>query len=53
MARAKAQREAVQPKNTEVLTAEQQQAVADIESRRTVLAPAGQEASPPASEKAE
>jgi electron transport complex protein RnfC len=37
MARAKAQREAVQPKNTENLTAQQQKAAADIEARRTGL----------------
>ncbi|MBS1144152.1 MAG: rsxC [Proteobacteria bacterium] len=34
MARAKAQREAVQPKNTDNLTPEQQKAAADIEARR-------------------
>ncbi|MBS1139796.1 MAG: rsxC [Proteobacteria bacterium] len=34
MARAKAQREAAQPKNTENLTPEQQKAAADIEARR-------------------
>ena len=34
MARAKAQREAVQPKNTESLTPDQQKAAADIEARR-------------------
>jgi Na+-translocating ferredoxin:NAD+ oxidoreductase subunit C len=34
MARAKAQREAAQPKNTELLTPEQQQAAAEIEARR-------------------
>lgn len=34
MARAKAQREAAQPKNTEMLTPEQQQAAAEIEARR-------------------
>ena len=34
MARAKAQREAAQPKNTEALTAEQQKAIDEIETRR-------------------
>jgi electron transport complex protein RnfC len=54
MARAKAQREAAQVKNTEALTAEQQRAVAEIEARRSVLVePAPQEPAPPASQKAE
>jgi len=50
MERAKAQREAAQPKNTEGLTSEQQRAVGDIEARRVVLDAAPQ---PATSEKAE
>ena len=34
MARAKAQREAAQPKNTEALTTEQQREVAEVDARR-------------------
>ena len=44
MARAKAQREAAQPKNTEALTPEQQKEIADIEARRQPLAPSAGEA---------
>jgi electron transport complex protein RnfC len=39
MARAKAQREAVPPKNTESLTPQQAHDLAEIEARRTVLEP--------------
>ncbi|MBL8419691.1 MAG: electron transport complex subunit RsxC, partial [Dechloromonas sp.] len=39
MERAKAQREAAQPKNTDALSADQQQAVAEIKQRRAVLEP--------------
>ncbi|WP_265943869.1 electron transport complex subunit RsxC [Dechloromonas sp. A34] len=53
MARAKAQREAVQPKNTEAVTIEQQRAMDEIESRRVVLAPAAQEPAGPTGKKAE
>lgn len=53
MARAKAQREAVQPKNTAAVTIEQQRAMDEIESRRVVLAPASQEPAGPTGEKAE
>ena len=53
MERAKAQREAAQPKNTEALTAEQQRAVDDIEARRAVLETAPRTEAAPASEKAE
>ena len=51
MARAKAQREAAQPRNTEAVTIEQQRAMDEIESRRVVLAP--QDAAAPAGEKTE
>lgn len=53
MARAKAQREAVQPKNTETLTAEQQRTVEEIEARRVVLDPAALEPVAPSGEKTE
>jgi Na+-translocating ferredoxin:NAD+ oxidoreductase subunit C len=53
MARAKAQREAVQPKNTETLTAEQQRTVEEIEARRVVLDPAAQKPVAPPGEKTE
>ncbi|TXT30241.1 MAG: electron transport complex protein RnfC [Rhodocyclaceae bacterium] len=53
MARAKAQREAVQPKNTENLTAEQQKAAADIEARRIAAHLIEPEPVTPASEKSE
>ena len=49
MARAKAQREAAQPKNTEALTAEQQKEVAEIEARRQAGQPATAASEPPAS----
>ena len=39
MARAKAQREAIPPKNTESLTPQQQHDLTEIEARRTVLEP--------------
>ncbi len=53
MARAKAQREAVQPKNVDALTAEQQRAAADIEARRIAahLIEPAPTAAAPASEK--
>ena len=50
--RAKAQREAAQPKNTETLSPQQQRDIAEIESRRTVLEPATPEAVVPASDNA-
>ena len=53
MARAKAQREAVQPKNTENLTADQQKAAADIEARRIAAHLIEPEPVTPASEKSE
>ncbi|UCV24141.1 electron transport complex subunit RsxC [Ferribacterium limneticum] len=53
MARAKAQREAVQPKNTENLTPEQQKAAADIEARRIAAHLTEPEPVAPASEKPE
>jgi H+/Na+-translocating ferredoxin:NAD+ oxidoreductase subunit C len=39
MERAKAQRAAIQPKNIEALSADQQRTVAEIEARRAILAP--------------
>ena len=53
MARAKAQREAVQPKNTENLTADQQKVAADIEARRIAAHLIEPEPVAPASEKSE
>ncbi|MGB7501358.1 MAG: electron transport complex subunit RsxC [Azonexus sp.] len=53
MERAKAQREAAQPKNTETLTAEQQRAVDEIEARRVVFEANPEQAATPASEKTE
>jgi len=55
MARAKAQREAVQPKNTENLTSEQQKVAAEIEARRVAahLIEPEPAAPAPASEKTE
>jgi electron transport complex protein RnfC len=53
MARAKAQREAVQPKNTENLTPEQQKAATDIEARRVAAHLTEPEPAAPASEKPE
>jgi electron transport complex protein RnfC len=46
--RAKAQREAAQPKNTETLSTQQQRDIAEIEARRTVLEPTTPEAVVPA-----
>lgn len=51
MARAKAQREAVQPQNTEALSTDQQRTVDDIEARRAILE--SQEPAAPAGEKTE
>ncbi len=56
MARAKAQREAIQPKNTDNLTLEQQRAAAEIESRRVaahLIEADPATASSPTSEKSE
>jgi electron transport complex protein RnfC len=53
MARAKAQREAVQPKNVDALTAEQQKAAAEIEARRVAAHLIEPEPGAPASEKTE
>jgi electron transport complex protein RnfC len=53
MARAKAQREAVQPKNTENLTSEQQKVAAEIEARRVAAHLIEPEPAAPASEKTE
>ncbi|MGB8543692.1 MAG: electron transport complex subunit RsxC, partial [Azonexus sp.] len=53
MERAKAQREATQPKNTEALTTDQQRAVDEIEARRTVLETTPLAEAAPLSEKAE
>jgi electron transport complex protein RnfC len=39
MARAKAQREAAQPKNTEAVTFEQAHEMAEIDARREAVAP--------------
>ena len=51
MARAKAQREAVLPQNTEALSTDQQRTVDDIEARRAILE--SQEPAAPAGEKTE
>jgi electron transport complex protein RnfC len=53
MARAKAQREAVQPKNVDALTPEQQKAAAEIEARRVAAHLIEPEPAAPASEKTE
>jgi electron transport complex protein RnfC len=53
MARAKAQREAVQPKNVDALTPEQQKAAAEIEARRVAAHLIEPEPGAPASEKTE
>jgi len=53
IARAKAQREAAQPKNTDVLTAEQQHTVEEIEARRVALESATKEPAIPTGEKTE
>ncbi|MGB7535117.1 MAG: electron transport complex subunit RsxC, partial [Azonexus sp.] len=53
MERAKAQREATQPKNTEALTTDQQRAVDEIEARRSVLETTPLAEAAPLSEKAE
>jgi len=53
MARAKAQREAVQPKNVDNLTPEQQQAAAEIEARRVAAHLVEPEPVAPPSEKSE
>ncbi|HEX6734189.1 MAG TPA: electron transport complex subunit RsxC [Azonexus sp.] len=50
MERAKAQREAAQPKNTDNLTPDQQQAAAEIEARRAAATPVESGAAAPASE---
>jgi Na+-translocating ferredoxin:NAD+ oxidoreductase subunit C len=51
MERAKAQRAAIPPKNTETLTAAQQRDIAEIEARRAVLDPAAQADAAPVNEK--
>ena len=53
MERAKVQREAAQPKNTEALSADQQRAVAEIEQRRALLEPVPPDVATPAGESRE